>query len=186
MHSHDCLHVCRAARERGDLPPLPHFRSRGCAITGNAVQACLPITLLCAAGLPASAETCLHYLTFAAEDVPQYKCIPGGAYDLPSLCCDVRAVRAAGLPVSAETCPHYLTFAAEDVPGGATQYKCAPPIRAAANREALWQGLQEGVLDGVASDHSPAPPALKLLETGDFLAAWGGVAGELLEVDSAR
>ena len=86
----------------------------------------------------------------------------------------------AGLPVSAETCPHYLSFAAEDIPDGATSFKCAPPIRAAANREALWSGLREGILDGIATDHSPAPPELKLLDTGDFLAAWGGIAGALL------
>lgn len=84
--------------------------------------------------------------------------------------------KRAGLPVTAETCPHYLHFAAEDVPAGATEYKCAPPIRGAANRERLWAALAEGVLDLVGSDHSPCPPALKRREAGDFLAAWGGIA----------
>jgi allantoinase len=88
----------------------------------------------------------------------------------------IAAARAEGLPVTAETCPHYLALAAEDVPDGATEYKCAPPIRGAANRDALWRGLAEGVLDLIASDHSPAPPALKARDTGDFLAAWGGIA----------
>jgi allantoinase len=84
--------------------------------------------------------------------------------------------RAAGLAVTAETCPHYLTFAAEEIPDGATELKCAPPIRTAAHREALWRGLSAGVLDLVASDHSPSPPELKRRASGDFLAAWGGIA----------
>jgi allantoinase len=84
--------------------------------------------------------------------------------------------RAAGLPITAETCPHYLGLAAEQVPEGATQYKCAPPIRDERNREALWQGLRDGIVDLVVSDHSPCTPELKRLDTGDFLAAWGGIA----------
>lgn len=87
------------------------------------------------------------------------------------------AAKAAGLPLSAETCPHYLHFTAERIPDGATAFKCAPPIRDAANREALWAALATGVLDFVASDHSPCTPALKALEAGDFVAAWGGVSG---------
>ncbi|MBA3538255.1 MAG: amidohydrolase family protein, partial [Deltaproteobacteria bacterium] len=82
-----------------------------------------------------------------------------------------------GLPLSAETCPHYLHFTAETIPDGATPFKCAPPIRDAANREALWAALEEGVLELVASDHSPCSPHLKALEQGDFVAAWGGVSG---------
>jgi allantoinase len=89
---------------------------------------------------------------------------------------DLRAARAEGLPFTAETCPHYLTFAAEEIPDGATAFKCAPPIREAENRERLWQGLKEGTLSLVVSDHSPCTPALKHPETGDFHAAWGGIA----------
>jgi allantoinase len=81
--------------------------------------------------------------------------------------------KAAGLPITVETCPHYLTFAAEQIPDGATQFKCCPPIRDAANREALWAGLADGVIDCVVSDHSPCPPELK---RGDFGSAWGGIA----------
>jgi allantoinase len=88
----------------------------------------------------------------------------------------LRDARRAGLPVTAETCPHYLTFAAEEILDGATAWKCAPPIRERSNRDRLWQGLADGTLDLVASDHSPAPPALKCLDTGDFVRAWGGVA----------
>ncbi len=84
--------------------------------------------------------------------------------------------RAAGLPVTAETCPHYLSFTAGDVPDGATQFKCCPPIRDAANRDALWHGLRDGLIDTVVSDHSPCPPALKQQASGDFGAAWGGIS----------
>ena len=84
--------------------------------------------------------------------------------------------RATGVPITVETCPHYLTFAAEDVPDGATTFKCAPPVRERANREALWRALTSGSIQLVASDHSPAPPAMKHLESGDFLAAWGGIS----------
>ena len=78
------------------------------------------------------------------------------------------AAKARGVRITVETCPHYLTFAAEDIPDGATLFKCAPPIRERANREQLWHGLRAGVIDLIATDHSPAPPALKHLESGDF------------------
>jgi allantoinase len=86
------------------------------------------------------------------------------------------AARARGVAVTAETCPHYLHFTADEVPDGATEYKCAPPIRGAADRDALWSALEDGTLDAVVSDHSPCPPAMKARETGDFMAAWGGIA----------
>ncbi|HET9953770.1 MAG TPA: amidohydrolase family protein, partial [Polyangiaceae bacterium] len=88
----------------------------------------------------------------------------------------LRAARAEGLPITVETCPHYLCLEAEQVPDGATHFKCAPPIRDHANREALWSALLEGVIDFVITDHSPCLPALKLPERGDFLEAWGGIA----------
>jgi allantoinase len=88
----------------------------------------------------------------------------------------IAAARRAGVRLTAETCPHYLTLAAEDVPDGATAHKCCPPIRDAANRDRLWDGLRSGAIDAVVSDHSPSPPELKRLDTGDFGAAWGGIA----------
>jgi allantoinase len=83
---------------------------------------------------------------------------------------------AAAESVTVETCPHYLTFAAEDVPDGATEYKCAPPLREGSNRDALWEGLRRGTIGMVVTDHSPSPPALKKQDTGDFVSAWGGIA----------
>jgi allantoinase len=84
--------------------------------------------------------------------------------------------RAERLPVSVETCPHYLTFAAEEIPDGATEFKCAPPIRSRDNAERLWEALGAGLISLVASDHSPSPPEMKCRDTGDFLRAWGGIA----------
>jgi allantoinase len=88
----------------------------------------------------------------------------------------IARARAEGLPLTVETCPHYLTFAAEEIPDGDTRFKCAPPIRERANRERLWEGLRDGLIDTIGTDHSPAPPELKLLETGDLSRAWGGIA----------
>jgi allantoinase len=84
--------------------------------------------------------------------------------------------RAEGVPITVETCPHYLTFCAEEIRSGATAWKCAPPIRGRDHRERLWRALQDGHIDLVATDHSPAPPAMKDLEQGNFMAAWGGIA----------
>jgi allantoinase len=88
----------------------------------------------------------------------------------------LRAARATGVDVSVETCPHYLTFDAEHVPDGATELKCCPPIREAANREALWAALTAGDIDLVVSDHSPCTVDLKQRGGGDFGQAWGGIA----------
>lgn len=88
----------------------------------------------------------------------------------------IRDAKARGVRISAETCPHYLTFSSDEISDGATEYKCAPPIRDPETRSALWDGLSSGALDFVASDHSPAPGEMKALDTGDFLAAWGGIA----------
>ena len=89
---------------------------------------------------------------------------------------ELRAARSEGLALSVETCPHYLHLAAEDIPDAATLCKCAPPIRSRENREALWQALRDGVIDLVATDHSPCPPAMKGLEEGSFRTAWGGIS----------
>jgi allantoinase len=93
------------------------------------------------------------------------------------------AAKHEGLPITVETCPHYLHVSAEDIPDGATLYKCAPPIRSAANREALWDALKSGIIDLIATDHSPCPPELKRLtatqlgeEPGRFDESWGGIA----------
>ena len=89
---------------------------------------------------------------------------------------ELRAARDEGLPVTVETCPHYLYLSAETITNGATLSKCAPPIRSRENCERLWQGLKDGTIDLVVTDHSPCPPAMKRLVEGNFRTAWGGIA----------
>ncbi len=124
---------------------------------------------------PAAEETAIGRLVTATRDTGARSHVvhlaDGDALPL------LRAARASGVRITVETCPHYLTFAAEDVPDGDTAYKCCPPIREAAHREALWGALSAGDVDLVVSDHSPCAPELKRLDVGDFGLAWGGIAG---------
>ena len=87
----------------------------------------------------------------------------------------VERAQTSGVRLSAETCPHYLAFCDADVADGATVFKCAPPIRSAEHREALWHALRRGVCSLVVSDHSPAPATVKCVDSGNFVAAWGGI-----------
>jgi allantoinase len=89
---------------------------------------------------------------------------------------ELSTARTEGLPVTVETCPHYLHFTAEEIPDKATLCKCAPPIRSRENREKLWQGLTDGIIDLVATDHSPCPPQMKRIGEGSFKTAWGGIS----------
>ena len=92
--------------------------------------------------------------------------------------------QSEGLPLTAETCPHYLYFSAEEAPDGATEWKCAPPIRDTANRDRLWRGVEKGTIGMIVSDHSPAPPELKRRDTGNFLTAWGGISSLQLRLSA--
>lgn len=88
----------------------------------------------------------------------------------------IKAARDQGLYLTVETCPHYLTLAAETIPDGGTLYKCCPPVREQENQEKLWQGIEDGTIDFIVSDHSPCTPQLKALDTGDIGDAWGGIS----------
>ena len=89
---------------------------------------------------------------------------------------NIRSAKEKGLPLTVETAPHYLFFAAETIPDGNPFFKCAPPIRSKANNDQLWKALREGVIDFIATDHSPAPPDLKHADSGNLQKAWGGIA----------
>jgi allantoinase len=89
---------------------------------------------------------------------------------------ELSAARSQGLKVSVETCPHYLHLTSETIKDGATVCKCAPPIRSRENCERLWQGLRDGVIDLVVTDHSPCPPGMKKIDEGNFRTAWGGIS----------
>ncbi|HVT46040.1 MAG TPA: allantoinase AllB [Thermoanaerobaculia bacterium] len=131
---------------------LRHLRSRPAAAEDEA------IAMLC--GLAARYDVPIHIVHLSSA----------------SALGQLEEARGRGLRVSCETTPHYLHFAAESIPVGATEYKCAPPIRERENRERLWKGLLNRVIDMVVSDHSPCTPELKRRESGDFATAWGGIS----------
>ncbi len=135
------------------------------------------------ASRPDEAE--LQAIRLMVELVREYRCRVhivhlATAHALPAL----RQARAEGLPITVETCPHYLYFSAESVPDGATQFKCAPPIRADFHRRLLWQALQESDIDMIATDHSPCMADLKQLPTGNFQTAWGGISSVSLALSA--
>lgn len=86
----------------------------------------------------------------------------------------IRSARRDGVKLTVETCPHYLALTSEEVPEGATAFKCCPPIREASNRELLWEGLLDGTIDCVVSDHSPPPSTSRTSRTGT--SPWRGAA----------
>jgi allantoinase len=88
----------------------------------------------------------------------------------------IRRARKEGVRITAETCPHYLFFAAGSIRNCSTEYKCAPPIRDARNNKKLWAALDKEEINFIVSDHSPSPPEMKCLESGDFFKAWGGIS----------
>jgi allantoinase len=88
----------------------------------------------------------------------------------------IRRAKKEGVRITAETCPHYLFFTSRSIRNGRTEFKCAPPIRDLHNNKKLWAALGKGTIDFIVSDHSPSPPAMKCLDTGDFFKAWGGIA----------
>ncbi|WP_432827616.1 allantoinase AllB [Dactylosporangium sp. CA-092794] len=141
------LHDARPSREYADF-----LASRPAAAEVSAVSTALAVA--------AEAGARLHILHLSAADA------------LPAL----RRARAEGVRATAETCPHYLTLDAHAVPDGATEFKCCPPIRDTGNQDRLWGGLADGVISVIVSDHSPSTPELKRRDTGDFAAAWGGIA----------
>jgi allantoinase len=90
---------------------------------------------------------------------------------------EITDAKKEGLPLTVETAPHYLFFCAEEIEDKETILKCAPPIREKENNEKLWKALKRNIIDFIATDHSPAPPELKEVESGNFEKAWGGIAG---------
>ncbi|KAA1468042.1 allantoinase [Dentipellis sp. KUC8613] len=88
----------------------------------------------------------------------------------------VRSAKKSGLKLTVETCFHYLCLSAHSIPHGRPEFKCCPPIRDEANRQALWDALLDGTIDFVVSDHSPCVAELKKMDEGDIMSAWGGIS----------
>ena len=87
----------------------------------------------------------------------------------------IQAAKDRGVRVTAETCPHYLLLTDESVGEIGATAKCAPPLRDAARREEMWKRIRAGTIETLGSDHSPAPPEMKMAK--DFFAVWGGISG---------
>jgi allantoinase len=159
------------------LPVLVHAELPGPIAQATGASSSLPPRAYASwlAARPAAAEKeAIELVVRLARDLPARLHIVhlSSTEALPLLA----LAREAGLEITAETCPHYLTFAAEEIPEGATEYKCAPPIRGRENREGLWRALGDGRIDLIASDHSPCPAEMKRRADGDFQKAWGGIA----------
>jgi allantoinase len=154
------------------LPLMVHAELPGLIESAHGDRRCYDVYL---ASRPAPAETqaiALMIELCAQTGARTHIVHVSSAGSVPLL----RSARQRGLRMTAETCPHYLAISAEEISDGATEFKCAPPIRDRANRDALWEALVRGDLDMIVSDHSPCPPSMKQRESGDFFAAWGGIA----------
>jgi allantoinase len=154
VHAEDAELIAAAPPPGGPSYPT-YLRSRPPAAEDRAIE-----HILAAAAATGSARLRLHVLHLSSS----------------ASLAQLRAARADGVDVTAETCPHYLAIAAEAIGDGATQFKCAPPIRNAGNGERLWEAVLSGEIAMIVSDHSPCTPDLKRLDTGDFATAWGGIA----------
>ena len=88
----------------------------------------------------------------------------------------IKEKREQGVKLTVESCPHYLVLNAEEIPDGKPIYKCAPPIREKENNDEIWQAIKDGIIDFIVTDHSPATPDLKQLESGNYKEAWGGIS----------
>jgi len=150
VHAEDGAHLGECAAGTRDYGA--YLASRPPAAEGSAIALLVR--------LAGEFRTPIHVVHLSAADA------------LPQL----ERAHAEGWPLTAETCPHYLYFDAEAIPPGATEFKCAPPIRGRENRERLWKALGEGLIAMVVSDHSPSPPEGKRRESGDFARAWGGIS----------
>ena len=90
----------------------------------------------------------------------------------------IREAQSKGLKVTSETCPHYLFFTQDDFnnPQISAFLKTAPPVKKGIDREALWEGLKDGTLSFVVTDHAGCDPA-KEKSSKNFWEVYGGIPG---------
>ena len=135
-----------AALQRGDVAPRYHATTRPPYV--EAVATARAIAFARATDSPVHI---VHLSSAAALD-------------------EVRRGKAAGVRVTAETCPHYLVLTEdcydEPDPTRCACYVISPPLRSAADRDALWAGLADGSLDLVATDHVPDRAGVEKAEAG--------------------
>ncbi len=123
-------------------------------------------------GIPNAAEDCgtaRELAAAASVDAPIHICHVStrGSVAL------IREAKARGVKVTAETCPHYLLLTEEALRKRDADYRMNPPLRSEADRQALLEGLKDGTIDAIATDHAPHTPE----EKADFLTAPNGSIG---------
>ncbi|MFJ5624728.1 allantoinase [Peribacillus loiseleuriae] len=89
----------------------------------------------------------------------------------------INEAKQRGVDITVETCPHYLSLTLKDLEEKGGVAKCCPPLRDDQEVEQLWKAVENGEIDVIASDHSPAPAYMKDVVNGDFFKAWGGISG---------
>lgn len=154
------------------LPVISHCEDRDLA-EGGAMNEGEMATRLGLPGIPNAAESVMAMRDIALSE------LTGGAVHIAHVSTAetvqaVRLAKARGLRVTAETAPHYFTLTDEAVRDYDTNTKMYPPLRTQADREAVRQGLADGTLDAIASDHAPHSSIEKMVE---FDQAANGIIG---------
>jgi len=144
-----------------ELPVIEHSEDVSLA-AGAVMREGIASTRLGLPGMPAAAES-----VCVARDV-QIAELTGARLHIAHLSAkasldQVRYAKQNGLRVTCEVTPHHFTLIDEDVTYD-SRYKMNPPLAARADREALWQGLSDGTVDAIATDHAPHEPAIKDVE----------------------
>ncbi len=144
-----------------ELPVIEHSEDVSLA-AGAVMREGIASTRLGLPGMPAAAES-----VCVARDV-QIAELTGARLHIAHLSAkasldQVRYAKESGLRVTCEVTPHHFTLIDEDVTYD-SRYKMNPPLAARADREALWQGLADGTVDAIATDHAPHEPAIKDVE----------------------
>ncbi len=123
-------------------------------------------------GIPAAAEDCgtaREIALAAAYGIPVHICHVSTRTSMNM----IRDAKRRGIAVTAETCPHYFTLTDKALEGRDADYRMNPPLRTEDDRLAMIEGLRDGTLDAIATDHAPHTPE----EKADFLHAPNGSVG---------
>lgn len=143
------------------------FLSEGGKLNEGAVSAQLRVK-----GVPAAAEDCgtaREIALAAAYGVPVHICHVSTKTSVAL----IRDAKRRGVPVTAETAPHYFALTEEELLSRDADYRMSPPLRTKEDRLAVIQGLTDGTIDVIATDHAPH----KTQEKSDFLTAPNGSIG---------
>jgi allantoinase len=146
-------HLVNEFKRSGKMQPIYHLESRPSISEAEATQRAILFSSI--------SRTKLHIFHLSSREGVEI----------------IRETKTRGLPVTAETCPHYLLLDGEKaLKELGPVVKMNPPVRSLEHAEALWRGLKEGVIDMIASDHSPHTPEEKFKDNiWEAIAGWPGV-----------